>query len=73
MKCSELLRMLKRDGWYVVSQKGSHMKFRHPVKPGMIVFPNHGSQEIGKGLEYKIMSNPQDPYWKGLPWKNKRD
>jgi len=28
MKCSELLRILKRDGWYVVSQKGSHLKRR---------------------------------------------
>jgi len=46
--------MLKRDGWYVVSQKGSHMKLRHPAKSGMIIFPNHGSQEIGKGLENKI-------------------
>ena len=54
MKCSELLRLLKKDGWYPVSQKGSHIKMRHPTKSGMIIFPNHGSQEIGKGLEKSI-------------------
>jgi len=31
------------------------MKLRHLVKSGMIVFPNHGSQEVGKGLENKIL------------------
>jgi predicted RNA binding protein YcfA (HicA-like mRNA interferase family) len=27
---------------------------KHDVKDGIIIFPNHGSQEIGKGLENKI-------------------
>jgi len=26
----------------------------HPVKPGQVVFPNHGSKELGKGLELKL-------------------
>lgn len=57
MKCSELLRILKSDGWYPVSQKGSHIKMRHHEKQGIIIFPNHGSQEIGKGLEHKILKD----------------
>ena len=51
MKCSEFFRLLKRDGWYVISQKGSHVKMKHPSKKGIIIFPNHGSQELSKGLE----------------------
>lgn len=54
MKSSAFLRILKRDGWYVISQKGSHVKMKHPVKKGIIIFPNHGSQELGKGLEMKL-------------------
>jgi len=54
VKCSELLRLLKKDGWYPVSQSGSHVKMKHDRKPGIIIFPNHGSQELGKGLENKI-------------------
>ncbi|MDX1479690.1 MAG: type II toxin-antitoxin system HicA family toxin [Saprospiraceae bacterium] len=48
------MRLLKKEGWYAVSQKGSHVKLRHPVKRGTIIFPDHGSQEIGKGLEIRI-------------------
>jgi len=54
MKCSEALRILKKDGWYVVSQKGSHIKLIHPSKKGSIVFPDHGSAELGKGLQKKL-------------------
>ena len=57
MKCSELLKILTKDGWYVVSQKGSHMKMKHNSKSNTIIFPNHGSQEIGKGLENKILKD----------------
>jgi mRNA interferase HicA len=28
---------------------------KHDLKPGLIIFPNHGSQEVGKGLEKKIL------------------
>jgi predicted RNA binding protein YcfA (HicA-like mRNA interferase family) len=51
VKCSELYRILIKDGWYPVSQKGSHAKLKHDRKSGLIIFPNHGSQEVGKGLE----------------------
>lgn len=54
MKCSELLRLLMKDGWYAISQNGSHIKMKHDNKEGVIIFPNHGSQEMGKGLENKI-------------------
>lgn len=55
MKCSALLRLLLDHGWYAVSQKGSHIKLRHHSKQGVIIFPNHGVQEVGKGLEKKIL------------------
>jgi len=49
MKCSELYKILTKDGWYAVSQKGSHVKMRHETK--------NGSQEMGKGLENKILKD----------------
>ena len=57
MKCSELLRILYRDGWYVISQKGSQLKLSHPIKRNRIIVPDHGSQEIGKGLEKRILKD----------------
>lgn len=54
MKCSELLRILKRLGWIEISQSGSHIKLKHKDFNKPIIFPNHGSKELGFGLEKKI-------------------
>jgi len=55
MKCSELLRKFERDGWHVVRQTGSHLIMEHPVKSGQLIFPNHGSKEMKKGLAEKLI------------------
>lgn len=55
MKCSQMYRILTKDGWYRISQRGSHVKMRHETISGVIIFPNHGSQELGKGLEKRIL------------------
>jgi mRNA interferase HicA len=57
VKCYDLYRLLIKDGWYPVSQKGSHVKMKHDTRPGIIIFPNHGSQEVAKGLEKKILKD----------------
>jgi predicted RNA binding protein YcfA (HicA-like mRNA interferase family) len=54
VKSNELIRLLLKDGWFVIRQSGSHMIMVHPTKKGQIVCPNHGSHEVGKGLEKKI-------------------
>ncbi len=54
MKASELLRLLRKAGWYAERQKGSHIKLVHLERKDFIIFPNHGSKEIGKGLERNI-------------------
>lgn len=55
MKSSELGKMLKRDGWYTVSQSGSHKKMKHPTKKGIIIFPDHGSKEMATGTAHSIL------------------
>lgn len=32
----EIIKKLKKDGWYLVSVNGSHHKFKHPVKKGIV-------------------------------------
>ena len=48
---------MNKDGWYAISQKGSHIKLAHQTKTNRIIFPNHGSQEVGKGLEKRILKD----------------
>lgn len=55
MKAKKLYSMLTQDGWFAVSQTGSHIKMRHKLKPGVIIFPMHGSSEVGTGLEKKLL------------------
>jgi len=55
MKSSELLRLMKKDGWYETRQKGSHIIMQHPTKPGMIPVPFHASKEMKKGTLQAIL------------------
>ena len=50
MKSSELLRMLKQDGWIIIRQKGSHIVMKHPLKEGTLSIPFHGHKEVGIGF-----------------------
>ena len=59
MKCSEALKILKMDGWYEISQRGSHIKMIHNGKEGTIIFPNHGSKELAKRTEKSLFKQAQ--------------
>lgn len=43
----EILARLKRDGWEEVSQKGSHVKLKHPQR-GTIIVP-HPKKDLPTG------------------------
>lgn len=56
MKSSELVRLLKKDGWYVVRQFGtSHIIMRHDIKDGQLTVPSHGSKEVRTGTLRAIL------------------
>lgn len=56
MKTREVLRLLEKDGWYKDSQKGSHAKYKHPVKKGIVMVPIHRmNREIPKGTLNNIL------------------
>lgn len=39
---SEVLRVLQRDGWTIVRQRGSHATLKHPERSGTVTVPRHG-------------------------------
>lgn len=55
MKSGQLLKLLKKDGWYKIRQKGSHLIMKHPEKKGSIPVPYHASKEVKKGLLRAIL------------------
>ena len=40
MTSKDLMRVLKKDGWYLDRVKGSHHQFKHPVKTGIVTLPH---------------------------------
>ncbi|MFK4783467.1 type II toxin-antitoxin system HicA family toxin [Lactococcus petauri] len=51
--CKTLLALLKRNGWIERRVVGSH---HHLYKDGKrITIPVHGNQDLGRGLENKIL------------------
>jgi predicted RNA binding protein YcfA (HicA-like mRNA interferase family) len=52
----ELVRVLARLGWVVVSQKGSHAQLKHPVRGGRVTVPLHAGETIGPGLLRSILN-----------------
>ena len=36
----DLIAALLAGGWVEVAQKGSHVQFKHPVKPGRVTVPH---------------------------------
>ena len=42
MKFREVEKILLKDGWYQVKQKGSHHQYKHAIKQGKVTIPEHG-------------------------------
>ena len=41
MTVREILKVLRKDGWYTAKQEGSHISLKHQTKPGKVTVPNH--------------------------------
>jgi predicted RNA binding protein YcfA (HicA-like mRNA interferase family) len=50
----QVIRQLKREGWYEVRHVGNHKQFKHDVKPGLVTVPIHGKKELPKGTYASI-------------------
>lgn len=46
MNSKQIILLLKKDGWYLKDQKGSHGQFIHPTKKGKVTVPIHGKIEM---------------------------
>lgn len=52
----EILKILKKDGWFEVRQKGSHKQFKHPIKKAIVTVSFHkSSDELASGTLNSIL------------------
>ncbi len=48
MNSRDVIKELKRDGWFEVNRVGSHKQFKHHTKKGRVTVP-HPSRDIPVG------------------------
>jgi predicted RNA binding protein YcfA (HicA-like mRNA interferase family) len=46
--------MLERDGWILVSTRGSHRQFKHPSRPGRVTVAGKLSDELAVGTQASV-------------------
>lgn len=49
MKVSEILAILRKDGWQLVATRGSHRQFKHPEKSGRVALAGKPSDDLAPG------------------------
>jgi predicted RNA binding protein YcfA (HicA-like mRNA interferase family) len=55
MKVRDVIRLIEKDGWVKIAQKGSHRQFRHPVKRGKVTVPGKMSEDLPPGTLKSIL------------------
>ncbi|MBM4116203.1 type II toxin-antitoxin system HicA family toxin [bacterium] len=55
MLVREVLRLLEREGWQLVRQRGSHRQFRHPRKRGLVTVAGKPSADVALGTLNSIL------------------
>ena len=48
-KVKHLIKLIKKDGWYLDRIKGSHRHFKHPIKPGLVTVAKQLNTDIRLG------------------------
>jgi predicted RNA binding protein YcfA (HicA-like mRNA interferase family) len=60
MKARDIIKIIEKDGWYLVRQKGSHRQYKHPAKKGLVTIAAHKmSDELAPGTLNSIYKQAQ--------------
>jgi predicted RNA binding protein YcfA (HicA-like mRNA interferase family) len=49
MKVRDVIRLIERDGWFLVATRGSHRQYKHPSKPGRVTIVGKPSDDMAPG------------------------
>jgi len=44
----EILKLIEKDGWYLVRTRGDHRQYKHETKPGLVTMSGKLSDDIRK-------------------------
>lgn len=55
MKVRDVLRLLRDDGWVLVTTRGSHRQFKHDRKPGRVTVAGGNADDLAPGTLNSIL------------------
>jgi predicted RNA binding protein YcfA (HicA-like mRNA interferase family) len=59
MKVREVIRLIERDGWYLIATRGSHRQYKHPAKRGRVTIAGQPSHDLPPGTLNSILKQAQ--------------
>jgi predicted RNA binding protein YcfA (HicA-like mRNA interferase family) len=55
VKVKDVVKMIEKDGWFVVRTKGSHRQFKHQTKKGLVTIAGKRGDELAPGTLNSIL------------------
>ena len=55
MKIRDIIKLIEKDGWYLVVSKGSHRQYKHPVKQGRVTIAGNKNDDMANGTLNSIL------------------
>jgi predicted RNA binding protein YcfA (HicA-like mRNA interferase family) len=60
VKVKEIIKIIEKDGWFLVRQKGSHKQYKHINKIGLVTVSGHKpSDDIATGTLNSILKQAE--------------
>lgn len=72
MNAIQIIKTIKKDGWFLVRVVGSHHHFKHNSMPGLVTVPVHGKTDLHPAIVNNIFKVVGcEVYQKKRPTKRK--
>lgn len=55
MKVRDVIKLIERDGWFQVRQRGSHRQFHHASKPGTVTVSGNPGLDMPRGTFNSVL------------------
>ena len=46
MKVRDVIKLIEKDGWHLVTTEGSHRQYKHPARPGRVTVSGHPREDV---------------------------
>jgi predicted RNA binding protein YcfA (HicA-like mRNA interferase family) len=55
VKVREVIKMIEKDGWYLIKTRGDHRQYKHPIKPGRVTISGNLGKDMPPGTLNSVL------------------